>query len=105
MPALGAVLIALSVWNAFSAGGEFTLPPENVKLKPGPGMELVQAQCVLCHSLDYISTQPPLTRPQWEASIAKMQQKYGAPVPTNAVPRLADYLVTAYGPKSSGGAK
>ena len=73
------------------------LPPETARLKPGPGVELVTAQCLLCHSADYISTQPRLTRPAWKASVLKMQQKYGAPIATNKVDALADYLAQNYG--------
>jgi hypothetical protein len=47
--------------------------------------------------VDYITTQPPLTKAGWTASVDKMRSKYGAPIPTNAVPLLADYLVGQYG--------
>lgn len=80
-----------------AADGAFTLPHETARLKPGPGAELVTAQCLLCHSADYISTQPRLTRAQWQAGVTKMQQKYGAPIQTNSVDRLVDYLVQNYG--------
>jgi len=82
---------------ALAADSSFTLPRETATLKPGPGAELVTAQCLLCHSADYISTQPPLTRAQWQADITKMQQKYGAPIATNNIERLVDYLVKNYG--------
>jgi hypothetical protein len=82
---------------ARAAEHKFILPPETARLKPGSGAELLQSQCALCHSLDYISTQPRLTRAQWEASIQKMQQKYAAPVPADNVPRLLDYLAKNYG--------
>lgn len=80
-----------------AADAVFKLPPETAKLKPGPGAELVTAQCLICHSADYISTQPRLSRAQWQAGVTKMQQKYGAPVQTNAVDRIVDYLARNYG--------
>ncbi len=73
------------------------LPAEKADLKPGAGRELVVGQCVLCHSVDYITTQPRLARGVWQATVEKMRGKYGAPVPTNSVPALLDYLVAAYG--------
>ncbi len=76
---------------------EFTLPPENNTLKSAPGAELVTAQCLLCHSADYIGIQPRLTRAVWKAEVVKMQQKYGAPILTNNVDALVDYLTTNYG--------
>lgn len=91
------VTAVLGAWFAVAADEEWKLPPETARLKPGPGADLVTGSCFLCHSVDYISTQPPLTRDQWKASITKMQQKYGAPVATNNVDALLDYLVNNYG--------
>jgi hypothetical protein len=86
---------------AGAAEKKFTLPAENTKLKPGPGAELVTSQCLLCHSADYISTQPRLTRTAWKAEVSKMQQKYGAPISTNNVGMLVEYLTQNYGRESS----
>jgi mono/diheme cytochrome c family protein len=75
----------------------FALPPETARLKPGPGLELASSQCALCHSADYISTQPRLSAAQWRAAIVKMQTKYGAPIATNSIDALVDYLSRTYG--------
>ena len=83
---------------ALAAAEAWKLPPETAKLKPGPGSDLVAGQCLLCHSADYISTQPRLARAAWEASVKKMREKYGAPVPQEKVEALVDYLVKNYGP-------
>ncbi len=83
-----------------AADPAFTLPRETAKLKPGPGVELVTVQCLICHSADYISTQPRLTRAQWQAGVTKMQQKYGAPVQTNSIEQIVSYLVKTYGTDS-----
>lgn len=82
---------------ARAAEVSFTLPQETATLKPGPGAELVTSQCLLCHSADYISTQPRLTRAAWKNEVLKMQQKYGAPILTNNVDALVEYLTTNYG--------
>ena len=37
----------------------FQLPEETAVFKPGPGVEIAAARCGTCHSVDYISTQPP----------------------------------------------
>jgi cytochrome c553 len=95
----GLLILACSISAAFvfAADTSFTLPRETAKLKPSPGAELVTAQCLICHSADYISTQPRLTRAQWQASVTKMQQKYGATISTNNMDRLVNYLVSNYG--------
>jgi hypothetical protein len=73
------------------------LPAETAALRPGKGLELAQANCMVCHSVDYIQTQPPMPRKFWEAEVKKMREKYGAPTPEDTVPTLVDYLTATYG--------
>jgi hypothetical protein len=70
-----------------------SLPPETATFKPGPGSEAAMQNCLLCHSVDYISTQPPMTRAAWTATVVKMREKYGAPFGANQVEKVVDYLV------------
>jgi hypothetical protein len=79
------------------AADEWNLPPEKPQFKASKGAELVQANCLICHSSEYITTQPAFTRDQWKASVTKMQQKFGAPIPAEHVDSLVDYLATNYG--------
>ena len=95
----GAILVAAGL--AAPTTQKFVLPPENAAWKSGPGAEIAMSQCVLCHSADYVSTQPPLTRPSWKALVLKMRDKYGAPVPEDKVETLADYLVKNYGTETA----
>ena len=83
--------------GSLTAAETWKLPPETARLKPGPGVELATGNCLLCHSADYISTQPRLPRAAWEASVKKMKEKYGAPVPADNTQALVDYLVKNYG--------
>jgi sulfite dehydrogenase len=57
----------------------------------------VTNNCLLCHSADYVATQPQLTRAQWQAGVEKMRGKFGAPIKTNDVPALVEYLTKVYG--------
>ncbi len=77
--------------------GDWKLPEESIALKNAPGADLVKANCLMCHSVEYITTQPPFTRDQWKASVTKMQQKFGAPVAPETVDPLVDFLLSAYG--------
>ena len=79
------------------AADEWKLPDEKPAFKSAPGAELVQANCIMCHSHEYITTQPAFTRDQWKASVAKMQAKYGAPLAPENVDALLDYLAQSYG--------
>jgi mono/diheme cytochrome c family protein len=57
----------------------YRLPRETAQLKPAAGADVVQANCGLCHSLDYITTQPPHRGAAfWQASVTKMIRIYGA---------------------------
>jgi len=97
-----AMALACGILFVKAAEMRFPLPPETPKLKPGSGSGLVTAQCLLCHSADYVSTQPKLSRAAWQAVVLKMQQKYGAPIQTNAVDALVEYLAKNYGAESVG---
>jgi mono/diheme cytochrome c family protein len=69
-----------------------------VKLKEGAGRELVEKNCVACHSLDYIPMNSPfLDRKGWEGSVTKMIKAMGAPIAADEVPGILDYLARNYG--------
>ena len=76
---------------------EWKLPAERVALKPGAGQAVVTGQCAVCHSLDYLTTQPLLTRAAWQATVDKMRVRYQAPITTNLAPAVVSYLVQNYG--------
>jgi cytochrome c5 len=80
----------------------FSLPAlageADVRLKDGPGKKLVEANCTMCHSLDYIQMNSPfLDRKGWEASVNKMIKAMGAPVAEGDVQNIVDYLASQYG--------
>jgi hypothetical protein len=73
---------------------------EKVKLKDGPGLDKVRNNCVACHSLDYIPLNSPfLDLKGWEATVAKMQKAYGAPIKPEDAEPIAQYLAQNYGKK------
>jgi hypothetical protein len=73
-------------------------PAETETYKPGKGVELAQALCTNCHSVDYVSTQPPMPRKFWDGVVKKMKEKYAAPMPDDTT-LLAEYLTREYGGK------
>jgi mono/diheme cytochrome c family protein len=69
-----------------------------IELKPGPARGLVEANCVACHSLDYIQMNSPfLDRKGWEASVNKMVKVMGAPLGEDDARAIVDYLQASYG--------
>jgi hypothetical protein len=69
-------------------------PPQ---LAEGPGKDKVGV-CAACHSLDYIEMNSRfLDKAGWTASINKMINAFGAPIPKEDVEPLATYLAQHYG--------
>jgi cytochrome c5 len=95
-----AAIFLLACTLSANADDVWKLPDEKPAFKSAPGAELVQASCIMCHSHEYITTQPAFTRDQWKASVAKMQAKYGAPLAPENVDAVLDYLAKAYGKPS-----
>jgi len=73
---------------------------DQVELKAGPGKELVESSCIMCHSLDYIQMNSPIfDRKGWEASVTKMIKVMGAPIPPEQAKEIVDYLEANYARK------
>lgn len=77
-----------------------SLPEVKVDLKPGPGMEKTAGYCSVCHSLDYITTQPGFAKEKWGEIVTKMVKVFGAPIPKDAAQEISSYLGAAYGKNS-----
>jgi len=75
----------------------YALPEETATLRPGPGMETAQNNCLTCHSVDYISTQPPNRgKAFWQAEVTKMIKAYHAPINDADAQAIVDYLAKTY---------
>ena len=71
---------------------------QTITLKPGPGLDKVQANCSTCHSLDYIQMNSPfLDAAGWTAEVTKMIKAMGAPIGEADAKAIADYLAKNYG--------
>ncbi len=69
-----------------------------IKLKPGPGVDKVEANCQACHSLSYIPMNSPFLKPAgWDAEVGKMIKVFGAPIDEADAKAIADYLKKNYG--------
>src|SRR4051794_24298617 len=51
--AVGVVLLGLTSYAA-----EIQLPPETGAFKQDTGAEIANGQCLICHSVEYVSSQP-----------------------------------------------
>ncbi|WP_423762050.1 cytochrome c [Burkholderia sp. NLJ2] len=76
---------------------EVALPGDTQKFPPGPGADLANLHCLICHSVDMVTRQPPLSFQEWKAEVVKMRTVYGAPLPPEAIDDLARYLTAING--------
>jgi sulfite dehydrogenase (cytochrome) subunit B len=79
------------------------LADEQVPLKPGPGLDVVQTSCSVCHTLNYIRMNSVFLSPDdWKAEVTKMRTALGAPIDDETAATIVKYLSTAYAapPKS-----
>jgi hypothetical protein len=81
------------------ASGTALADESRIQLKDGEGKNLVQTQCAICHSLDYIQMNSPfLNRAGWDATVSKMIKVMGAPVRNDQdKAAIVDYLTAHYG--------
>jgi len=72
---------------------------QEIKLKPGPGLDKVEGNCAACHTLAYIEMNSPfLNADGWNAEVTKMIKVMGAPIGDADAKVIADYLAKNYGP-------
>ena len=71
-------------------------------LKPGPGRELVLANCLPCHSTAIVAANH-LPRERWASLVEQMQEKNGMrPIDDATRKGILDYLETAQRPDDAG---
>ena len=64
-----------------------------IELKKAPGLDKVETNCAVCHSLDYIQMNSPFPNAAlWDAEVTKMIKVYGAPISDADAAVIADYL-------------
>jgi cytochrome c5 len=99
---LAAVVIAALSASPAPAGQKsvsITLPGQNTVFRPAPGVEVARADCLTCHSAEYVVQQPALSKAQWTAELTKMRVAYGATIPDADVETLVAYLLAQNPPK------
>ena len=107
--ALLAVLLALGLLVLAAPGHAaepMQLKSESIQLPfgtsdfpPGPGVEAVKKNCLLCHSPRMILYQPPLSKETWTKEVDKMMNVFKAPVAKEDVPAIIGYLTHVRGVK------
>ena len=74
-----------------------TLPTDSRFLPDGPGSDLANANCLICHSAGMVLNQPNLSKAAWQAAVDKMIAAFKAPIQADVVPDIVKYLVSIKG--------
>ncbi|MEH3160408.1 MAG: cytochrome C nitrite reductase [Sphingomonas taxi] len=70
--------------------------PDDPATKPGgSNPALIERNCLACHSVEMITTQPKLPPEKWAATIEKMRTVYGAQIAKADEPALVAALASA----------
>lgn len=100
---LGAAALALATGAASAAPARYDLPEPTAQLRVPKdpahqrGFEAAQANCLACHSVDYVAMQPPGKGAAfWEAEVTKMIKVYRAPIDDADAKAIGAYLTGAY---------
>ncbi len=114
---LVACFVGLVVYGCNHPQQEVAKAPENtftvkgslreMDLNPSPptafpeheGKREFISYCAICHSLNYISSQPDFPAKTWEAEVTKMVAKYHAPIDSVTAKKIVAYLVAVKGKK------
>lgn len=84
---------------ALAITGAFAAETPNL-LKDAPGRAIVENNCGVCHSLDYIRINAPfMNRQTWTAEVNKMINAFSAPIQKSDADTIIEYLTTNYGEK------
>ena len=87
------IALALALIASPALAGE-----QAIKLKPGPGLDKVEANCAACHSLAYIPMNTPiLNAAGWDAAVNKMINALKAPIDPADAKEIKEYLAKNYG--------
>ena len=89
--------IAIAAFALLIAAPALAQEP-TIELKKAPGLDKVETNCAVCHSLDYIQMNSPFPNAAlWDAEVTKMIKVYGAPISDADAAVIADYLKRNYG--------
>ncbi len=75
------------------------LPDNTATYPPGPGVEVVNNNCLSCHSVEMVMNRPAMPKATWQVEVTKMRNAFKAPIAESDVPAIVDYLAAVKGAK------
>lgn len=90
-----ALLAALNLQAVLTEDVEVPYVPFEIKM--GKHFDVVQANCLTCHSFGYILNQGKQSRHFWREKVVKMVKAFKAPISQEDQDLVTDYLFEQYG--------
>jgi hypothetical protein len=66
--------------------------PYSDQMFTGPRADVVNNNCLACHSADHVLNQPVLSAKAWDEVVHKMINAYKAPIASKDIGPIVDYL-------------
>ena len=88
-------LAALNLHATLNEDVEVPYVPFEIKM--GKHFDIVQANCLTCHSFGYILNQGKQSRTFWNEKVHKMVNSFKAPISKKDQALIVDYLFEQYG--------
>jgi hypothetical protein len=73
---------------------KIVLPTGGELYPDGPDVEAIDNNCLACHSIEMVLTQPMLSKATWTAEVSKMRNVYKAPVADEDIDAIVNYLIS-----------
>jgi hypothetical protein len=105
LPLIIVLTVAATPSIAVSAGPielkttKLDLPDSDKMFPDGPGSDAINNNCLACHSVEMVLDQPAMSKDAWKSEVKKMINNYKAPIVSEDVGPIVDYLVALKGAK------
>jgi mono/diheme cytochrome c family protein len=72
--------------------------PQSDQMFTGQGADVINNNCLACHSADMVLNQPELAKAAWQAEVTKMIQVFKAPIAVADAGAIVAYLARTKSP-------
>jgi len=91
------VMLTMLPLAAQEVKGEMQVPYIPYEIKMGKHFDVIQAQCLMCHSFGYIINQGPQSKAFWSGKVKKMKNAFGMDISKEDTVSVIEYLFKHYG--------
>ena len=85
--------------GTFIVKGQIEVPSMDYKIKHAKNYEVVEANCLMCHSFGYMLNQGAQPKKFWVDKVHKMVKAFHAPITKNDQKTIAEFMFKNYGNK------